>query len=48
MKITKVLPNSLATQIGLKPGDKLLKINNKRVKDDIDYQFKIADQFVRL
>jgi len=48
MKIIKVFPNSLATEIGLKPGDKLLKINNKRVKDDIDYQFKIADQFVKL
>ena len=48
MKIIKVFPNSLATEIGLKPGDRLLKINDQRVKDDIDYQFKMADQLVKL
>ena len=48
MKIIKIYPNSLATEIGLKPGDRLLKINDQKVKDDIDYQFKIADQLVKL
>ena len=48
MKIIKVFPDSLATQIGLKPGDKLLKINDKKVKDQIDYQFKITEQNIKL
>ena len=48
MKIIKVHPESLGTQIGLKPGDKLIKINNQRVKDEIDYQFKISEQLVKL
>jgi len=38
MKIIKVHPNSLAEEIGLNPGDKLLKINNKHVLDHIDYR----------
>ena len=48
MKIIKVHPESLGTQIGLTPGDKLIKINNQRVKDEIDYQFKISEQLVKL
>ena len=48
MKIIKVHPESLGTQIGLKPGDKLIKINNQRVKDEIDYQYKISEQLVKL
>ena len=48
MKIIKVHPKSLGTQIGLKPGDKLIKINNQRVKDEIDYQYKISEQLVKL
>ena len=48
MKITKVFPNSLGIQIGIKPGDTLLRINGKRVKDEIDYRYKITDELVEL
>ena len=48
MRITKVKPNSLAEQIDLKPGDRLLKINGKKVVDDIDYRYKITDELVKL
>ena len=43
MKIIKVLPNCLAEKIGLNPGDRLLKINGKRVIDEIDYQFRMTE-----
>ena len=39
MKIVRVKSNSLAEKIGLHPGDRLLKINGKKVIDEIDYRF---------
>ncbi len=48
MKIIKTYPNSLGEMIGLKPGDHLIKINGKKVRDDIDYQFRITEEFLTL
>ena len=48
MKIVKVKPNSLAAEIALHPGDRLLKINGKRVVDSIDYKFRITAENVIL
>ena len=39
MKIIKIKENSLAKEIGLSPGDTLLKINGKPVIDHLDYEF---------
>ena len=39
MKIIEVKNNTLGKSIGLKPGDRLLKINGKKVVDEIDYRF---------
>ena len=44
MKIIHVRENSLGEMIGLKTGDRLLKINGKRVIDEIDYRFRITDE----
>ena len=44
MKIIKVFPDSLAEKIGLRSGDNLLKINGKRVMDEIDYKFRITEE----
>ena len=44
MKIIKVHPNSLGEIIGLHSGDRLLKINGKRVQDEIDYKFRITEE----
>ena len=44
MKIIKVYPDGLGEAIGIRPGDRLLKINGKRVKDEIDYKFRITEQ----
>ena len=48
MKITKVYPDSLGEKIGIQPGDRLLKINGKRVQDAIDYKFRITEENIVL
>lgn len=48
MKIIKIKENSLGQEIGLKSGDRLIKINGERVLDHLDYEFKIADENVIL
>ncbi len=48
MKIIRVNADSLGEEIGLNPGDRLLKINGKRVQDEIDYKFRITDEILTL
>ncbi|MBC8311587.1 MAG: DUF512 domain-containing protein [Candidatus Marinimicrobia bacterium] len=48
MKIIKVFPDSLGETIGIQPGDRLLKINGKRVQDEIDYQFRMTEELLTL
>jgi len=48
MKITKIKSNSLAEKIGMQPGDRLLKINGKKVIDEIDYKFRITEELLIL
>jgi len=48
MKIIKVFPDSLGETIGIQPGDRLLKINGKRVQDELDYQFRITEEVLTL
>lgn len=38
-KIISVMPESLGEELGLKPGDKLLAMNGKPVRDVIDYMY---------
>lgn len=47
-KITKVLPGSIAAEIGFEPGDAIVAINGDRPRDLIDYQFLCADEFLEL
>jgi putative radical SAM enzyme (TIGR03279 family) len=46
--ITKVEPDSLAADLGLKPGDELLAVNGFPVEDMIDVQFYAAEEHVEL
>jgi putative radical SAM enzyme (TIGR03279 family) len=46
--ITKVLPDSIADEIGLKPGYALVSINTEKPRDLIDYQFLCAEEFLEL
>ncbi|PIG91128.1 TIGR03279 family radical SAM protein [Gloeocapsopsis sp. IPPAS B-1203] len=47
-KITKVLPESIAAEIGFEPGDAIVAINGSRPRDLIDYQFLCADEVLEL
>ena len=44
MLIINVNNNHLGDTLGLKPGDRLLRINGKKVLDELDYQFRISDE----
>jgi putative radical SAM enzyme (TIGR03279 family) len=46
--ITKVLPESIAAEIGFEPGDAIVAINGTRPRDLIDYQFLCADEVLEL
>lgn len=47
-KISKVLPNSIAEEVDIEVGDRLLSINGSEIKDIIDYRFLIADDYLEL
>ncbi len=42
--IKSVLPDSIAEEVGIEPGDFLLSINNKEIEDIIDYRFLAVDE----
>lgn len=46
--ITRVLPDSIAAEIGFEAGDRLVAINGERPRDLIDYQFLCADELLTL
>jgi putative radical SAM enzyme (TIGR03279 family) len=47
-KITNVLPNSIAAEIGFEAGDAIVAINGIYPRDLIDYQFLCADELLEL
>lgn len=47
-RITKVLPDSIAAEIGFEPGDAIVSINGTYPRDLIDYQFLCADEVLEL
>ncbi|WP_317105827.1 TIGR03279 family radical SAM protein [Chroococcidiopsis sp. SAG 2025] len=47
-RISKVLPDSIAAEIGFEPGDAIVSINDTRPRDLIDYQFLCADEVLQL
>jgi putative radical SAM enzyme (TIGR03279 family) len=48
MKILSVNKSSTGAELGLQPGDKIEAIDGSRVKDIIDYRFKVADENIVL
>jgi putative radical SAM enzyme (TIGR03279 family) len=46
--ITRVIPDSIAAEIGFEAGDRLVSINRERPRDLIDYQFLCADEMLTL
>lgn len=47
-EISKILAGSIAEEVGIEVGDKLLSINDNKVKDIIDYKYLIVDEYVVL
>ncbi|MBW4587061.1 TIGR03279 family radical SAM protein [Aetokthonos hydrillicola Thurmond2011] len=47
-RITKVLPDSIAAEIGFEPGDAIISINGTSPRDLIDYRFLCADEVLEL
>ncbi|MCU0570272.1 MAG: TIGR03279 family radical SAM protein [Oculatellaceae cyanobacterium Prado106] len=46
--ITRVLPDSIAAEIGFEAGDRLVSINGQPLRDLIDYRFLCADEVLEL
>lgn len=46
--IKKVLPNSIAEEMGIEPGDKLLQISDTDIEDIFDYQFLVQDEYIEV
>lgn len=47
-RIVRVLPDSIAEEIGFEVGDRLVSINGQLPRDLIDYQFLCADEVLEL
>ncbi|MCM1982521.1 TIGR03279 family radical SAM protein [Lyngbya confervoides] len=47
-KITRVLPQSIAEEVGFEAGDRLVSINQQQPRDLIDYKFLCADEWLEL
>ena len=48
VKIQSVATGSIAEEVGIRPGDRLRKINGQRVNDILDYRYLITDDLVEL
>lgn len=43
IEVTNIKKNSTAEKLGIEAGDQLLTVNNKEIKDYIDYNYEVAD-----
>ncbi|MDE6662783.1 MAG: DUF512 domain-containing protein [Lachnospiraceae bacterium] len=46
--IKTVAPNSIAAELGIEPGDILLKINDNEIVDIFDYQYFVQDEYIEV
>lgn len=46
--VFRVLPGSIADEINIEPGDKLLSINDKEILDVFDYHYAMTDELLTL
>lgn len=47
-KIKSIVPGSIAEELSLSPGDKLLRINGKKIADIFDYHYLVNDEYLNL
>jgi NifB/MoaA-like Fe-S oxidoreductase len=48
LEIEGIKANSIAGEVDLNPGDKLVKINGQVLNDYVDYKFLVADNYLEL
>ena len=46
--IQKILPGSIAEELEIKPGDRLLAINNEEISDIFDYQYYVENEYIEI
>lgn len=46
--IDKVFPGGIANQMGVEPGDRIVRINGQPIRDILDYKFLIADEKIKI
>jgi NifB/MoaA-like Fe-S oxidoreductase len=46
--ISRIIPNSIAAELGLQPGDVVVSAGDQRLRDVIDYRFATAEEQVEL
>lgn len=46
--IKEVLPGSIAEELEIEPGDKLLQINKEEITDIFDYQYYVEDEYIEI
>jgi putative radical SAM enzyme (TIGR03279 family) len=47
-RICKIVPGSIAEEMDLEPGDKIISINDQEIEDVFDYHYLINDTFITL
>jgi len=48
LKIIEVAPESIGADLGLNPGDSIVRINDHEITDRLDYRFYVSDEAVDL
>jgi len=48
IKILRIHQESIASEIGLQPGDKVVSVNNNAIHDEIDFRFYTAEEKIDL
>ena len=46
--IHKILPDSIAKELGLEAGDALLSIDGSPIEDIFDYQYLVQDEYIEV
>ena len=46
--IKEVYPGSIAEEMGIEPGDVLLRINKQEIGDVFDYRYYIKDDYIEV
>lgn len=47
-EIAGIVPESIAEELGIEVGDRLIEINSKEIKDIFDYYFLVEDEYLEL